>query len=177
MKLVSLYTYLIILASVSFEITILNATINLKEVFRDFNDAHQSEITLHNQETHETPRQMIEITSTMDIYIKPGRRTANINNNRMYQNVMLTKKMIEIDSRHRRRKRDSNESNCHGLCRSSLCQWTERWDFDSSRNPAFIPKAECSSQCNVNSVTVVIPKIINIYTACEPIKTGMLYLI
>lgn len=73
-----------------------------------------------------------------------------------------------------RHKRHSSSWDCDGLCKRSLCPWTEDLDYDGERLPASVPKAVCSNPkgCNFNFTGSDIPMRYNVLSACEPLTTG-----
>jgi hypothetical protein len=176
----SFYSLWIILSLNTFETTASKVYLNTKDTsFSEFNNANIRTANVHVQRKYKMYKRKIEQNSTNDAetnYLgRYGERKTRLHN-RHDQTRKVPEKIIsvtdkDIDIKHSRRKRNSN-IRCHGLCERSLCQWTNSWDFDKFRNPAFIPKAKCNSQCRLNSPNVVIPNILNVNTACEPIKRG-----
>ncbi|XP_053378170.1 uncharacterized protein LOC123530144 isoform X1 [Mercenaria mercenaria] len=94
------------------------------------------------------------------------------NERTVLRNYLILNKLggMEIQLKHKRQKRHSTKKNCLGLCKRSLCPWTEVWDIDNDRIPSSIPRAICNSKCHFNFTALISSKILNVFTACEPFK-------
>lgn len=80
---------------------------------------------------------------------------------------------IKKDIKRTRHKRQSGSWDCNGLCKRSLCSWTEVLDYDGKRSPASVPKAVCNNpKCNFNFTGSNLPMRYNMLSACEPLTTG-----
>ncbi|XP_060581633.1 uncharacterized protein LOC132738183 [Ruditapes philippinarum] len=178
MNFASLYSLWIISSLKSFETTAIKVHLNTKYTsFSAFNNATFIKANVHVQRKYKIYRRKVEINLNNDTetnYRGRYRERKTPLQNRKFQTRNVPEEIFAVTDigqaiKRSRRKRDSN-IRCHGLCERSLCQWTDSWDFDKYRNPAFIPKAKCSSKCRLNSGNVVIPNVLNMYTACEPIK-------
>ncbi|XP_053378171.1 uncharacterized protein LOC123530144 isoform X2 [Mercenaria mercenaria] len=69
------------------------------------------------------------------------------NERTVLRNYLILNKLggMEIQLKHKRQKRHSTKKNCLGLCKRSLCPWTEVWDIDNDRIPSSIPRAICNN--------------------------------
>ncbi|XP_045165779.1 uncharacterized protein LOC123529495 [Mercenaria mercenaria] len=59
------------------------------------------------------------------------------------------------------------------ISKRCLCPWTSTWDYDNSRNPAFIARARCGKKCNFNFTNSNLSQISSILTSCEPFTTDI----
>jgi hypothetical protein len=136
----SLYSLWIILSIKIFERTAMKVYLNTKYTsFSAFDNSIFRKANMHVQRKYKMYRRKIELNSNNDAETNfKGRYRERKTGLHREKKISVTD--IGLDIKSSRRKRDSN-IRCHGLCDRSLCQWTDSWDFDKYRNPAFIPKA------------------------------------